>query len=113
MGNLADFRVRPSDVERRSDRVRGTYVWINKGGGIGGAKVNVDNRRYAYQGAARDRPYNNGPLPTRSPAIRLGQPRTRSAAGFRPDSIPYNFRPSLCRGGSPIDRRRPSQTRAL
>jgi branched-chain amino acid transport system substrate-binding protein len=50
LGHLADYSGATSDVGTPFGQgVADTYVWINKNGGINGAKVNVDTVDYGYQ----------------------------------------------------------------
>ena len=51
LGHLADYSGPTSDVGTPFGQgVADTYAWINKNGGINGAKVNVDTVDYGYQG---------------------------------------------------------------
>src|ERR1700730_7541678 len=50
LGHLADYSAATSDVGTPFGQgVADTYAWINKNGGINGAKVNVDTVDYGYQ----------------------------------------------------------------
>ena len=50
LGHLADYSGPTSDVGTPFGQgVADTYAWINKNGGVGGAKVNVDTVDYGYQ----------------------------------------------------------------
>lgn len=50
LGHLADYSGPTSDVGTPFGQgVADTYAWINKNGGINGAKVNVDTVDYGYQ----------------------------------------------------------------
>ena len=50
LGHLADYSGPTSDVGTPFGQgVADTYAWINKNGGVSGAKVNVDTVDYGYQ----------------------------------------------------------------
>ena len=50
LGHLADYSGATSDVGTPFGQgVADTYAWINKNGGINGAKVDVDTVDYGYQ----------------------------------------------------------------
>ena len=50
LGHLADYSGATSDVGTPFGQgIADTYAWINKNGGINGAKVNIDTVDYGYQ----------------------------------------------------------------
>ena len=50
IGHLADYSGGTSDVGTPyGQAVADTFAWVNKNGGIGGKKLNVDTNDYGYQ----------------------------------------------------------------
>jgi len=91
LGHLADYSGATSDVGTPFGQgVADTYAWINKNGGINGAKVNVDTVDYGYQVPRAIAPYKKWSGADKVAAILgWGTADTEALTGFlAQDKIP-------------------------
>ena len=93
LGHLADYSGPTSDVGTPFGQgVADTYAWINKNGGVSGAKVNVDTVDYGYQVPRAIALYKKWSAPDSKVAAIMGwgTADTEALTGFlAQDKIPY------------------------
>ena len=101
LGHLADYSGATSDVGTPFGQgVADTYAWINKNGGINGAKVNVDTVDYGYQVPRAIAQYKKWSGADKVAAILgWGTADTEALTGFlAEDKIPFLARRLRCVG---------------
>src|SRR5258708_11852892 len=84
LGHLTDYSGPTSDVGTPFGQgVADTYAWINKSGGISGAKINLDTVDYRYQVPRAIAQYKKWPGSAKVHAILgLGTADTEALTGF-------------------------------